>query len=420
MSKKRRKLLFWLAFVAFAVIAPLIVGYARGYRVDLRRGGVTQVGAIFLESKPKGAIVLLDNKDVSKKTPALLANLFPFETYLIGIEKKGFKTWHKKLLVEPSKINRVEQIILPPEEFLREEVIATTTPLNEFSLGPDGRLGLGLREEQKGVFGLYFLDLSSKTLVPIVFPDRLSTRGVEKLVWKNDSSQAVFLRLTRSGKSWYLLNVSNRTATNINLALPSSFKPSVINFLPTGELLALNGENLVLINSSLEFQDDWELAGIEMFEVGDNRIFALTDSQTMAEFDLRGDPIRDYGRLEFKPAAFHLSPDNKKVVYQDENKIGILWISDAERAPFYKRGDQEVVFKTTERIESFWWHAGSEGFLVFLENKELVFGELDGRGGRNVWRWSMDGQKSIAYSAKEKSLWFLTDQGALTRYPDDF
>ncbi len=413
MTRRKRRIVFWLAVAVVIAAVPLIIGYARGYRFDPKSLKITQVGAIFVDSRPTDASVFLDGENTGKKTAALIGNLFPYKNYSIEIKKEGFRPWRKKLLAEPSKITRAEQIILPPEKFTPENAFSTTTAFDELHLSASGQLGLGVRKGTAGGINLYLLDLADKTLEPIVFPDKLVSQGIGGIEWSRADGEVIFARETRSGRIWYRFRPATTELTNLNLVFASNLKPEKIKFAPSGDLFFLIDGKVISTNPR------FATSSARNFEFGDDRIFALNASSSLLELDLAGKLIEDHGFLEIEPFALKVSPDNKKIAYFDDNKIGVIWLADAAKDPFYKRGDREIIFKSENRIKSMWWQAGSEHFLAYLEGGAMVFGELDGRGGRNIWEWELD-DRSLSYVAKQKALWFLNSQGFLVRESKNF
>jgi len=66
MTRKTRKILFFVFFLIFLLGAPLIILYYQGYRFDLEKKSLTQTGGLFLKVTPKQAEIYIDGELVKK------------------------------------------------------------------------------------------------------------------------------------------------------------------------------------------------------------------------------------------------------------------------------------------------------------------------------------------------------------------
>lgn len=97
--------------------------YAAGYRLGKNSFSVQRTGMFIIDSKPKGAKVLIDgesqetwpssifNKKNYIATPAKIKNLLPGE-YNLKLELDGYWSWQKKLTVNPGASTFAENIYL--------------------------------------------------------------------------------------------------------------------------------------------------------------------------------------------------------------------------------------------------------------------------------------------------------------------
>jgi hypothetical protein len=99
MSKNARTILATLFFLAFAVSAPAVVLYTKGYRYDWRKTKVEETGILRVESVPSGANVILNGIPTGQTTPASLFRLLP-ERYDVRLERPGSIPWQKTLEVK--------------------------------------------------------------------------------------------------------------------------------------------------------------------------------------------------------------------------------------------------------------------------------------------------------------------------------
>ncbi|MEX1061940.1 MAG: PEGA domain-containing protein [Patescibacteria group bacterium] len=92
------------------VLAGLVVLYAQGYRLDLKKG-ITETGLILVKSLPDGAQVYL-NGELVAATDSSIPNLKE-GNYTVRIEKDGHLIWEKEVPVAPRLVTSIKAL-LPP------------------------------------------------------------------------------------------------------------------------------------------------------------------------------------------------------------------------------------------------------------------------------------------------------------------
>lgn|GEM_PF-6284730 len=130
MNRKVRKSIF-IAFLAlFCLAVPPLVYYAMGYRFDFNQKKITFVGAISIDTAPKGATVFLNGAPAKESANLLssqifIKNLIP-QSYQIRVEKEGYWPWEKTLVVPPRNVTKAEFITFfkkdPPIESLAKDI----------------------------------------------------------------------------------------------------------------------------------------------------------------------------------------------------------------------------------------------------------------------------------------------------------
>ena len=98
MNPKKFRLVVSLATLIFIGLgAFLVLRFAQGYRLDLKRKTFSSTGILAITSVPEGAQVWIDGKLKTATDDNL--NLTPGD-YWVEIKKDGFHPWQKKLIVE--------------------------------------------------------------------------------------------------------------------------------------------------------------------------------------------------------------------------------------------------------------------------------------------------------------------------------
>lgn len=96
----RHRLIILLLFVGiFILIAPALVMYLMGYRYNLQKGKIEQVGVLIANALPKDTVLRLNYAQLTKTRPAHLANLKP-NYYLLRAEHEGYYAWQKNIEIK--------------------------------------------------------------------------------------------------------------------------------------------------------------------------------------------------------------------------------------------------------------------------------------------------------------------------------
>jgi hypothetical protein len=140
LSRTRRKLYLAGLVAIFAVMAPLLIGYAQGYRFsDLGDAlKLIRTGGIYVAVGETGATVSLDGEERETTSfitrNVLVQNLFA-GGYHVTVDKPGYLSWTKELQVYPALVTEWHPALVPDPVPLAEVYKtatstdgATTTP----------------------------------------------------------------------------------------------------------------------------------------------------------------------------------------------------------------------------------------------------------------------------------------------------
>lgn len=119
MTKKIRLIIFSVCSVLFFIVAPYIVVYSLGYRIDFEQKKLVITGGIYVRALPLGSDVIVDSK-ISNRTSLLsptvfVQNLLP-KQHSILIKKDGYYDYKKNLEVKEKEVVRLERVILFKEK----------------------------------------------------------------------------------------------------------------------------------------------------------------------------------------------------------------------------------------------------------------------------------------------------------------
>ncbi len=118
-----RKLFFYLFLVAYLVLCPLTLLYARGWL--FRPGtehGMLQAGLIALSTVPSGASVYVEERRYTERTPTLLRDLLPGR-YTIKLTLAGRQPWTQTVPVQDGQSTVLDHVLLVPQAWTSTVVL---------------------------------------------------------------------------------------------------------------------------------------------------------------------------------------------------------------------------------------------------------------------------------------------------------
>src|SRR3989344_9301330 len=116
-------------FLAFLVIAPIILLRTLGVRYDWQSHTLVQTSSIIARSIPRGASIILNGVKTNQVTPATLSFLNPGE-YDLELVKDGYQPWTKHFSLESGRVVSVNPENNPAVLFRAlpsETVLSTST-----------------------------------------------------------------------------------------------------------------------------------------------------------------------------------------------------------------------------------------------------------------------------------------------------
>ncbi|MCP3686718.1 MAG: carboxypeptidase regulatory-like domain-containing protein, partial [bacterium] len=144
MTRRTRKILFWLSSIAFVVVALSTLAYSFGYRISTS-GDLLQTGGLFIAAVPGVDVDILVNDELIKTTSllsrsAFIQSLRPGE-YDIEVRREGFHEWKKRVDVQPELVTEVRAILIndPPQvEILAKGDFVSMSEWNDGALKISG------------------------------------------------------------------------------------------------------------------------------------------------------------------------------------------------------------------------------------------------------------------------------------------
>ena len=127
LTKRKRRILFYLSILAFLALLFPVLLYSLGYGIT-KDFKISKTGGIYIKSSLSGASVKVNGK--VKHTSllgysALLKNILP-GNHVVSVEKDGFWTWEKTLPVFAEAVTSRNALMIPKD--LTGKILGTSSP----------------------------------------------------------------------------------------------------------------------------------------------------------------------------------------------------------------------------------------------------------------------------------------------------
>jgi len=231
MTLRTRRIIMMSFILAFFVLAPIIIFYSSGYRIDLKRVKIIKTGTLMIEAKDiKDANIYID--DALYEEPfdekIFIYNLLPGE-YKVRLEKDGYHTWERKININSSLTTFAKDIILfkknLPLQLVEGNVI-------NFYLSPDKQKIIYLLETNE-FLELYLYDINTKN---------------NNLIYRIGSGyKNITVQWAASGKKILVGLDSNYLVFDINNLQQGKSINKIIGWQPTAIKWDINSDNIIYI-----------------------------------------------------------------------------------------------------------------------------------------------------------------------------
>jgi hypothetical protein len=125
LTTRQRSLSLGILILLFVVMAPLILLYSLGYRIDDALS-LQKTGGIFIHSNETESTVFVDGEFLKNSgfivRNTLIQDLVPNREYKVEVHKDGHQSWVKSLFVYPSIVTE-GRVLLLPNEFEKREIL---------------------------------------------------------------------------------------------------------------------------------------------------------------------------------------------------------------------------------------------------------------------------------------------------------
>lgn len=119
--KRIRRTLFYGFVLLFLVTAPLSLLYTAGFRWT-KEGGLLKTGTLLLATTPRGAVITIDGRKRSDRSPSIVKRLRPGK-HAVRMEFPGHQPWEKTITIKSGETSFAEAVVLFAEDEPQRSVL---------------------------------------------------------------------------------------------------------------------------------------------------------------------------------------------------------------------------------------------------------------------------------------------------------
>lgn len=419
MELKKRRFTYIIFFVAFFLIAPIIILYSEGYRPDFVNYRLVKLGAIFVKSYPGDALISTNGKTTRHRTPHQILNLLPGEN-IINVSKDGYHNWEKVIEIESGRTTFVEDILLFKADFK-----AQSSDINnaDYLTGPDGLQLLILGSDwQLRKFDPLTNNSVLITQLPVNSVLRQWSPAGDKFVYTVD-------------KQWWVLDLGNLERLNIDKFASAEISMAKIDdnnkiwILSANRLSYLDDQTgpatvfandvndfLLSKNNIITLSTDWKLQTID----GQHRSLTGDFLQLLPQsklLDHRDGITLIQQANEISVATAEGIEEKLSASHFDWSGNSLLLSNDFEIWRYDIGSDSaQLIDRTGQKMDKVIWHP-SRSYFARLQNGKLEIVEIDSRGAKRHVTFIADlpADADFYFDTKGENIYTLTNQQA-TQY----
>lgn len=238
LDPKRRKAHKRRLFIGYALMAivialgtMLVMYLAYGYDVNRQSGEFIQNGIVFVDSKPKGATVYVNDVAERSKTDTRL--VLPAGPYTIRIEAEGFRSWQRSFTLDGGQIERLVYPFLVPNVLTISDLQSYEATPQLATQSPDRRWLLVARPGATYQFDVFDLQNPEESPKQVAFPVALLTApaaasSLEIVEWSTDNRH-ILVKRSYEGKHEFIIFDRENPSESVNLNTALGIAPAEVS-----------------------------------------------------------------------------------------------------------------------------------------------------------------------------------------------
>ncbi len=214
---------YGLVAVAIGLTSVILVYGAYGYGINTRTGAVIQNGLLFVDSKPSGASIYLNNQLQGNNTSARL--VLPAGNYDLSIKKTGYRDWSRKFTLNEHSIARYVYPFLFPTKPASQNLKVYSAEPQVITQSPDKHwllVQIPSTDPQNVVFDMYDTSKLDQSPTQLALPASLlsgsgSGQAISAVEWASDNNHLLLKHSYQGGDEFIIFNRGDpATSFNVN------------------------------------------------------------------------------------------------------------------------------------------------------------------------------------------------------------
>jgi hypothetical protein len=234
---RRHKIRLIIGYILVAIAITLgtivLVYGAYGYGINTKTGDIVQNGLLFVDSKPGGAQIFLNNKYINQNTSARL--VLPAKQYDLLIKKSGYREWERKFTLDEHTISRYVYPFLFPNKSVTSSLKTYQGVPQLFMQSPDRHWILVQQPEGEAktvVFDEFDAGDFTKPSIPLTLPSSLLTKSAAPTVklteveWSTDNTHVLLRHDLPDGSYEFIILDRNDPVKSVNVNKVLAINPT--------------------------------------------------------------------------------------------------------------------------------------------------------------------------------------------------
>ncbi|MFA6136024.1 MAG: hypothetical protein WC705_01560 [Candidatus Paceibacterota bacterium] len=409
-----RRKLFYSFLVIFLLIGTGVIYYSQGYRFDFSTLSATKTGAVYVEAQPRSLDIFLNDKKYDSslgliQKGTLISNVLP-KKYRLELKKEGYLDYEKNIEVFPSQVARISNVILAPQKIDEQQLIDNVKG-NIILDKKDKRIIV--LDDQKNIYYLY--NLNSPNIINL--NSKISSFFRQKIEDIRIYPQEENKIIVRTSTGIYWIDINKQSFKTIKEGILEKMTVARNNLylveLPTKQKNSTSTDSFItttdlnLIEETRRIKLPFNGNQIENIDVSQNyQLFILKDGSIW----FYNNKDENFFQLAHSGKTAKISPDEKKVFYQDKDGKSFIYFIEDEIVTLEKKKGEIMKIEIidalkTKQIE---WLDDSFHFIIDYSSKTLDISDLSIYKPANKFTiknnpgsWVYDKEEEVVYLLKE-------------------
>jgi len=470
MERITRAIFFWTLVVAFIIITPLVILYARGYKFDFDRGVFVHSGTIFFKSNTQDIVATLNEEKKDSKKINISGNSYSIsglipDNYKLTVEAPGYQSWNKNIDVHSGLASEFWNILLVRNEYTKTDY--NTDGIQKFFISPQGKYIIYTQNTANGL-ATNILNIQEKNIEKTFnFSDWefIEEERMENIEWSPEEDyisvpvKKIIRQSTLTGEqsspyAYFIIDPAKGTSFSLNELLKNNdlsyvrWDPKDKNYLfyLSNEILyRANINNITDVTQIAQDVSSFDLSKTNVFyskmpneivyktdldgqgtpiqitsdfpdDISQNfrliayddiRIAFLTQNKKLYIFNV-GEMDSYFRKLGSDIQGLQFSDDGKKLLYWTNNDISTYYLRNWNVQPNRFENSVEDITRYSDQVKNVQWFKDYE-HIIFSVGSQIKIIELDPRDHRNC----MDLFKTtserplVGYNHAQERLYFV-------------